>query len=136
MSIPFWCVFVSALMIYIAKWPVARAMNAEPGGYDNHHPRSQQAMLTGLGARAHAAHLNSIEMFPLFAAGVLMAHTTDVFGWWVDLLAIVFVVSRVLYLLFYWRDLAWQRSLVWVVGLLCCLLLMLSPLFRWLMLQA
>jgi uncharacterized MAPEG superfamily protein len=33
----------------------------------------------------------------------------------------------VLYLLLYWIDLAWQRSLVWVVGLLCSLLLMLSP---------
>jgi len=135
MSIPFWCVFVAALLIYAAKLPVARAMQAEPGGYDNHNPRDQQARLRGLGARAHAAHLNSIEIFPLFAASVLMAHTTDVFGWWVDLLAILFIASRVLYLLFYWRDLAWQRSLVWVVGLLCCLLLMLSPFFRWLMLQ-
>ena len=35
--------------------------------------------------------------------------------------------DRVLYLLLYWIDLAWQRSLVWVVGLLCSLLLMLSP---------
>lgn len=132
MSIPFWCVFVAALLIYLAKLPVVRAMNAEPGGYDNHSPRSQQARLSGLGARAHAAHMNSIEIFPLFAAGVLMAHTTDVFGWWVDLLAILFIVSRGLYLVFYWRDLAWQRSLVWSVGLGCCLLLMLSPALRWL----
>ena len=135
MSIPFWCVFIAALLIYIAKLPVARAMSAEGGGYDNHHPRAQQARLSGLGARAHAAHLNSIEIFPLFAAGVLMAHATDVFGWWVDLLAILFIVSRVLYLLLYWRDQATLRSLVWMIGLLCCLLLMLSPALRWLMVQ-
>lgn len=133
MSIPFWCLFFAALLIYLAKIPVAKAMREEGRGYDNHHPRAQQARLTGFGARAVAAHQNSIEMFPLFAAGVLMAHTTEVFGWWVDLLAILFIVTRVLYLLFYWRDLAWQRSLVWTVGLVCCLLLMLSPAIRWLL---
>lgn len=130
MSIPFWCVFIAALLIYLAKLPVAKAMNAEAGGYDNHHPRVQQARLSGLGARAHAAHLNSIEMFPLFAAGVLMAHTTQMFGWWIDLLAILFIITRVLYLILYWRDAPTLRSLVWVVGLLCCLLLMLSPALR------
>ncbi|MBM7062128.1 MAPEG family protein [Pseudomonas sp. UL073] len=130
MSIPFWCVFIAALLIYVAKVPVARAMNREGRGYDNHHPRAQQARLTGLGARAYAAHMNSIEIFPLFAAGVLMAHTTQVFGYWVDVLAVLFVVSRVLYLVLYWADWAWQRSLIWVVGLVCCLLLMLSPVWR------
>lgn len=128
MSIPFWCVFISALLIFIAKAPVAKAMAAEGGGrYDNHHPRSQQARLTGFGARALAAHLNSIEAFPLFAVGVLMAHVTQTYGYLIDILAITFVISRVLYLLFYWWDMHWQRSLVWIIGLLCCLLLMLSP---------
>ena len=73
------------------------------------------------------AHLNSIEIFPLFAAGVLMAHTTDTRGWLIDLLALVFIVSRVIYLFLYWNDIHLLRSLVWVVGLVCCLLLMLSP---------
>jgi len=56
-----------------------------------------------------------------------MAHATQTYGTLVDVLAITFVVSRVLYLLCYWWDLHWQRSLVWVVGLVCSLLLMLSP---------
>ena len=51
MSIPFWCVFISALLIYVARMPVAKAMK-EQGGYDNHLPRQQQAQLTGFGARA------------------------------------------------------------------------------------
>ncbi|AYF87278.1 MAPEG family protein [Pseudomonas sp. JS3066] len=127
MSIPFWCLFFAALLIYLAKIPVAKAMREEGRGYDNHHPRAQQARLTGFGARAVAAHQNSIEMFPLFAAGVLMAHVTQTHGWFVDLLAIIFIVSRVLYLFLYWNDNASPRSLVWAVGLICCLLLMLSP---------
>ncbi|AZD21043.1 membrane protein [Pseudomonas chlororaphis subsp. aurantiaca] len=129
MSIAFWCVFISALLIYVARMPVARAMK-EQGGYDNHLPRQQQAQLTGFGARALAAHQNSFEAFMLFAVGVLMAHTTQTQGWLIDGLAIVFVITRVIYLLCYWADLAWQRSLVWFIGLLCSLLLMLSPTFR------
>ena len=129
MSIPFWCVFISALLIYVAKIPVAKAMN-EQGGYNNHLPRQQQAQLTGFGARALAAHQNSFEAFLLFAVGVLMAHTTQTAGWLIDALAIIFVITRVVYLLCYWVDLAWQRSLVWFVGLVCSLLLMISPTFR------
>ncbi|MCF4995215.1 MAPEG family protein [Pseudomonas syringae] len=129
MSIPFWCVFISALLIYVARMPVAKAMK-EQGGYDNHSPRQQQAQLTGFGARALAAHQNTIEAFMLFAVGVLMAHVTQTQGWLIDLLAIIFVITRIVYLLCYWTDLAWQRSLVWLVGLVCSLLLMISPTFK------
>ena len=129
MSIPFWCVFISALLIFVAKIPVAKAMN-DQGGYDNHLPRQQQAQLTDFGARALAAHQNCFEAFILFAVGVLMAHTTQTAGWLIDLLAIIFVITRIIYLLCYWVDLAWQRSLVWFVGLVCSLLLMISPTFK------
>ncbi|MGH8434270.1 MAG: MAPEG family protein [Pseudomonas sp.] len=127
MSLPFWCLFIAGMLIYLAKIPVAKAMKEEGGGYDNRHPRAQQARLSGFGARALAAHQNSIEIFPLFAAGVLMAHVTQTHGRLVDLLAVFFVVSRVLYLFLYWNDKHQLRSLVWVAGLLCCLILMLSP---------
>lgn len=129
MSIPFWCVFISALLIFVARMPVAKAMK-EQGGYDNHLPRQQQSQLTGFGARAVAAHQNCFEAFILFAVGVLMAHTTQTAGWLIDTLAIIFVITRVIYLLCYWGDLAWQRSLVWIVGLVCSLLLIISPTFR------
>ena len=129
MSIPFWCVFISALLIYVARMPVAKAMK-EQGGYNNHLPRQQQAQLTGFGARAVAAHQNCFEAFILFAVGVLIAHTTQTAGWLIDTLAIIFVITRIIYLLCYCGDLAWQRSLVWVVGLVCSLLLMISPTFR------
>ncbi|MEB0045350.1 MULTISPECIES: MAPEG family protein [unclassified Pseudomonas] len=133
MSIPFWCVLISALLIYVARLPVAKAMK-EQGSYNNHLPRQQQAQLTGFGARALAAHQNSIEAFILFAVGVLMAHTTQTAGWLIDALAIIFVIARIIYLVCYLADLPWQRSLVWIVGLVCSLLLMLSPTFRTVML--
>lgn len=126
MSIPFWCVFISALMIFIAKAPVAKAQ-AQDGRYDNRHPRAQQSRLEGFGARALAAHQNSFEAFPLFAAGVLMAHASQANGVLVDALALTFVISRALYLVCYWADLHWQRSLIWALGLICSLGLMLVP---------
>jgi uncharacterized MAPEG superfamily protein len=66
----------------------------------------------------------------LFAVGVLMAHTTQTAGWLIDTLAIVFVIARIIYLWFYLADLPKLRSLVWLVGLVCSLLLMVSPTFR------
>lgn len=128
MSVGFWCVLISAVLIYIAKIPVAWAMQKDERGYDNRHPRTQQQKLTGLGARALASHQNSIEAFPLFAAAVFMATSASVVGAWTDMLAIIFVVARVLYLICYWADWHWQRTLVWSVGLASCLMLMLTPL--------
>lgn len=129
MSVPFWCVFISAVLIFVARIPVAKAMK-EQGGYDNNQPRAQQARLTGIGARALAAHQNSFEAFILFAVGVLMAHTTQTQGWLINLLAVVFVIARVAYLGLYLADKASLRSLAWVVGLVCSLALMLSPTLR------
>jgi uncharacterized MAPEG superfamily protein len=66
----------------------------------------------------------------LFAVGVLMAHTTQTAGWLIDALAIIFVIARIIYLWLYLADLPKLRSLVWLVGLVCSLLLMVSPTFR------
>lgn len=54
------CLFIAMLLPYLAKGPVAWAM-VKAGGYDNHHPRTQQAQLTGFGARALAGHQNAFE---------------------------------------------------------------------------
>jgi uncharacterized MAPEG superfamily protein len=131
MSIPFWCLFIAALLIYIPRISVAKAMK-EQGGYNNHLPRSQQTQLTGLGARALAAHQNSFEAFVLFSAGVFVAHTTQTQGFLIDGIAIVFVIARLVYLGAYLGDVPPVRSLAWFVGLVCSLVLMLSPLLRWL----
>ncbi|MBF7730679.1 MAPEG family protein [Pseudomonas sp. N040] len=128
MTLPLWCVFISAVLIFLARIPVGKAMKGDAGGYDNHHPRAQQARLTGLGARALAAHQNSLEAFPLFAVGVLVAMVTQSQGLLINALAVTFVISRILFIVFYCADKPAQRSLCWFVGLLCSLLLMLAPL--------
>ena len=129
MSIPFWCLFISAVLIYVPRIPAARAMK-EQGGYNNHLPRAQQAQLTGYGARAIAAHQNSFEAFVLFLAGVMVAHTTQTQGFLIDGIAILFVIARLIYLAAYLGDVPQVRSPAWFVGLVCSLVLMLSPLLR------
>jgi uncharacterized MAPEG superfamily protein len=126
MAIHLWCIVAAWILIYAGKLPVAVAMH-KAGGYDNHHPRAQQAALTGWGARSVAAHLNGFEAFAPFAAAVLVAHICGARVGLVDILAVVFVVARVVYVGLYLADLASLRSAVWTVGWIVTLVLFLSP---------
>ena len=87
--------------------------------YDNRNVRAWQAKLEGLPQRAHAAHLNSFEAFPFFAAAVLAAIAAQADMQRVAMLSIAFVVARALYGLVYLWDVAAVRSLVWFAGLAC-----------------
>ncbi len=126
MAIHLWCIVAAWVLVYAGKLPVAFAMQ-KAGGYDNHHPRAQQAALNGWGARSLAAHLNGFEAFAPFAVAVLVAHISGASSGLVDILAVVFVVSRVFYVALYLADLASLRSLVWSVGWIVTLVLFLSP---------
>lgn len=117
-------VLCAALLIVVSKVPVAIEMAKQKGGYDNHYPRDQQAALTGLGKRALAAHQNSIEAFPLFAAGVSLALWAQADMTTVQNLCVVFICSRIAYLICYWMDIHVVRSTVWGVGFACSLWLM------------
>ncbi|MDX2219403.1 MAG: MAPEG family protein [Burkholderiales bacterium] len=112
MSFAIVCVLVAGLMPFVAvgvaKWN---------RGYDNRDPRGWEDKLAGRARRAHSAHLNSFEAFPLFAVGVLFALVTGVDKTVVNSLAGVFVVARVAYVWLYLNDQATARSLVWMVGL-------------------
>ena len=107
-----WIVLVAGLMPVvcagIAKWGAK--------GYDNHHPRSWMARQEGFRARADAAQHNSLEAFPFFAAGMVMAMINDVepevlgtWGW-------IFIAMRVAYVYSYVTDRATLRSIVWILG--------------------
>ena len=127
MATHFWCIVAAWVVVYLTKLPVAAAMH-RAGGYDNHHPRAQQAALTGWGARALAAHQNGFETFAPFAAAVLVAHAVGAPDGLVTGLAVLFVVSRVAYVACYIADLSSLRSAVWGVGFLATLGLFALPL--------
>ena len=114
MPVSFWCILVAGLLPYAATL-IAKSRK----DFDNSNPRQWLAHLEGFRARAHAAQLNSFEAFPFFAAAVLVAHARGAQQHTVDMLAIAFIVARVLYLAMYVANFAALRSLAWLIGLIC-----------------
>jgi len=113
-----WCLFVAAILPYVAKAPVAYAMN-KLSGYDNNHPRDQQSKLTGFGSRALAAHQNAFESLIIFAAAVLCALVTKTITESVVTLAIVHIGARITYNILYLMNIGILRTAVWAVGIGC-----------------
>jgi uncharacterized MAPEG superfamily protein len=110
------CLFIAALLPFIAKIPVAIAMH-KMGGYNNNHPRAQQGKLTGFGARAFAAHQNAFESLHIFAPAVLLAIATQNTGIFIEQLAITHIVARVLYNIAYLMNIGVVRSFIWGIGI-------------------
>jgi uncharacterized MAPEG superfamily protein len=106
------CVLIAGLLPYF--WTsVAKVLGPR---YDNQNVREWQSKLTGPALRAHYAHLNAFEAFPFFAAAVLAAMITNTDPGRVSLLAIAFVIARLLHGFAYIADAAIARSIVWFVG--------------------
>lgn len=117
MDVVIWTIFIAALM------PFALTGIAKIGAFsleDNRHTRAWQAQLTGYRARAHAAHQNSFEAFPIFAAAAILAGARVPAHAALPLLCVGFLGARVIYAYCYIADHARARSVVWFVGLGCC----------------
>ncbi|NOI75337.1 MAPEG family protein [Vibrio coralliilyticus] len=108
----------AALLPYIAKIPLALAMHKE-GGYDNNHPREQQARLHGFGARALAAHQNAFESLIVFAIAILLALATGTISKNIELLALLHVGFRGIYHILYLLNVGVFRSVSWTVAIGC-----------------
>jgi uncharacterized MAPEG superfamily protein len=119
MTTAIYCVLAAGLMPIL--WTgVAKARGPR---YNNFNVRLWQSNLEGLAQRAHAAHLNSFEAFPLFAAAVIIAQMTGADQGRVDLLALSFIGLRLLYGILYIANQAMLRSLVWMAALACTLMI-------------
>jgi len=114
MTIAFWCVLVTGLLPFVA---IGIAKADKEFLRNNNQPRDWEAKFTGKRARAHAAHLNTFEAFPLFAAAVIIAAFCKAPPTIVDNIAIAFLLARVVYIWCYVADRATLRSVVWMVGL-------------------
>ena len=122
MTVAYWCVLIAAVI------PLIAIGIAKVGGerYNNRHPRVWLDKQQGYRARAAAAQSNSFEAFPFFAAAVIIAHLTNAPQGRLDLLAIVFVVARSVYVVCYLADWHWARSFVWTIGFVTCVAIFLS----------
>jgi uncharacterized MAPEG superfamily protein len=119
-SLAHWCVLVAALLPIVcaglAKWGSFRTPRSQ-GGYDNQDPRAWLARQTDWRARANAAQANSFEALPFFIGAVVIAQQLGARQGLLDILAFVFVVLRMVYILLYVGGQASARSVVWSLAL-------------------
>lgn len=117
MTPAFWCVLIAIFLPYLCTG-VAKFSGGKFGLRENHDPRAFLDNLEGVAKRAHSAQLNSFEVTPAFAAAVIIA---DIVGnaqaVTIDVLAVVFITSRLLYIICYLADWAALRSLAWAIGM-------------------
>jgi uncharacterized MAPEG superfamily protein len=119
-TVAYACVLVAALLPIIcagiAKWGLMGKPRRE-GGYDNHNPRVWLSRQTDWRARANAAQANSFEALPFFIGAVIIAHQMQATQMRVDILAFLFIFTRIIYIFMYVADLATWRSVAWTVAL-------------------
>lgn len=116
MTISLWCILAALLAPYILS-VLARSGVTKADYVQN--PRAFNETLTGWHRRAHLAQLNAFETFPGFAAAVLVAHITQVPQIQIDIVALAFILFRILHASFYITDKPNLRSLSWQMGMLC-----------------
>jgi uncharacterized MAPEG superfamily protein len=119
-TIAYWCVFAAALLpfacAYIAKAP-GLGKPRKQGGFDNADPRAWLAKQTDWQARANAAQANSFEALPFFIGAVIIAHQLNASQGIVDILSVIFVTLRIMYIAMYVGGLPMLRSGIWVLAL-------------------
>lgn len=120
-TIAYWCVLFMAILPVVCAGIAKYGMfgkSPRDGGYDNHNPRAWLAKQSDWRARANAAQANTFEALPFFFAAVIIAHQLQAQQTVVDILAFMFVVLRMAYVLMYVADMAKTRSALWFAALL------------------
>jgi uncharacterized MAPEG superfamily protein len=109
-----WCIALAAVLVYAPFLVVAYSRMKL--GYDIAAPRTMFDKLPAFAQRATWAHQNAFEAFSLFAAGALMAYVTGVNSSLATAAAIVHILARSLYSVFYILNLPLLRSLMFGIG--------------------
>jgi uncharacterized MAPEG superfamily protein len=119
-TVAYWCVLLAALLPIacagLAKWHGFGKPRRE-GGYDNDDPRAWLARQEGWQARANAAQANTFEALPFFFAAVVIAHQLGATQARLDILALVWITLRVIYVAMYVAGLGNARSIIWALAL-------------------
>lgn len=121
MTVAYWCVLVAALLPILCTWLAKHQDFRKPrreGGYDNNEPRAWLARQQGWKARANAAQANSFEALPFFIGAVIIAHQLGAPQTRLDILAVLFITLRLIYIVMYVGGLPTVRSLIWGLALL------------------
>lgn len=118
MTIAYWSLLVAIFMPWVLTM-IAKTPAAKQGKYNNRAPRAFLAKLQGRSQRANWAQQNSFEILPGYIAAVIVAHLAGADQSSLDMLAVTFIASRILFAMCYLKDWATPRSLAWTVGVAC-----------------
>lgn len=119
----YWFILIAALMPY-SILAIARGK-----AFDNSRPREGYDHAEGVQKRAYGAHLNSFEVFPFFAAAMLVALQAGMGGMWLNVLGVVWLLLRVAYIYAYLKDMPSLRSRIWMVGMVVAIAIITMPLW-------
>lgn len=118
-SVAYWCVLIAALLPILcaglAKWGTFQIPRRE-GGFDNANPRAWLARQKDWRGRANAAQANSFEALPFFIGAVVIAHQLGAHQARLDILAFVYIVLRLLFIMMYVAGLPTARSILWTLA--------------------
>jgi uncharacterized MAPEG superfamily protein len=116
MAIAHWCVLAVLLAPYFLS--VAARSQVARSSYVG-DPRAYSEGLTGWRRRAHLAHLNAFEAVPAILAGVFVSDFAAAPRLHTDVLALAFVLFRLLHAWLYIADKPMWRSHAWRLGIVC-----------------
>lgn len=119
-TIAYWCVLVAAILPIVCAGIAKYGMfgkSLKQGGYDNQNPRAWLARQTDWRARANAAQANTFEALPFFFVAVVIAHQLQARQAVLDILAFMFVVLRMVYIMMYVADMSKTRTSIWTTAL-------------------
>jgi uncharacterized MAPEG superfamily protein len=120
-TVAYWCVLLAALLPYACAYLAKFRGFGRPrsqGGFDNADPRGWLARQQGWQARANAAQANSFEALPFFIGAVIIAHQLGAPQTRLDILAVLFVTLRIIYIAMYVAGLPTTRSAIWALAFL------------------
>jgi uncharacterized MAPEG superfamily protein len=76
-------------------------------------PRDRPIAPTGMAGRADRAYHNLLEVLPVFAIGVVVAHLSGTADDWTTLGGWIFLAGRVAFVVAYLAGWPWVRTLIW-----------------------
>jgi uncharacterized MAPEG superfamily protein len=113
MTTAYWMVLVAAFMPYIFT-----TLSKTYKKLDNEKPRIYLDAIPDncWQKRMDWAQKNSMEIFPIFASAIIIGHLANVSQAHLDEAAQLFIASRILYGVCYYKNWSKLRTLIWFVG--------------------
>ena len=124
MSAEMGCLYAAMVLALVHLTAASFSFKAQVENRYTVGPRDEDLRPTGLAGRLDRAQRNFLETFPVFVAGVLMAHLLDRSGVISAVGALTYIGGRTLFLPLYAWGVPWLRTFAWNIATLGLVLVM------------